>query len=148
MENVTLNFEPFASVLYREEHSEAAGRVLPKLSVQCIDAYGYQREWSLSLERAAGSVQCSWISHAYRHPGVRHIQPMEASKAKKLIARFLELCQKYPTLLFNDGPRPLTEGAMGNQNAVIGQPRAQGFVRFHTALLDGAEPTVRLLDNC
>ncbi len=117
-----------ASVIYTEEHSPATGKVMPKLRVQLIDFYRYQREWSLGFRWEPGNSELLyWESHAYKHPGERHVLKMERAKAVSLIARFLEISTKYPTSLFGE--------------------RGQGFVHFHDAMLRGAEPSVKLLDR-
>ncbi|MTW25827.1 hypothetical protein GM537_13695 [Streptococcus pneumoniae] len=75
----------------------------------------------------------SWICHAYRHPNVRERVTITAPTAKRLIERLLKLSEAYPTLLFNEGT---TVGG-----------RHQGFVHFHEALLQGAEPSLRVLSH-
>lgn len=117
-----------ASVIYSEKESAATGKVMPKLEVQLIDFYRYQREWSIQFRHEPGNSKVLyWESHAYKHPGERHVARLSRDNAESLIARFLDLSTRYPALLF----------------AV----RGQGFVHFHDALLRGAEPSVKLLNQ-
>ena len=67
-----------------------------KLYVQAIDAYRNQRELTVSI--AGNEV----VLHAYIHPHFRRMVPEDKRRAQKFIARFMELVDKYPTLLFNE----------------------------------------------
>jgi hypothetical protein len=118
-----------ASVVYTADHSEATGMVMPKLAVQVIDAYGYQRELMVQFRHASGDSKIlHWEMHVYRHPGRRNIQEMSQVVAENFINRFLVICEKYPLFLFNDG-----------------MPRSKGFVQLSEQLLDGAALSVKLL---
>lgn len=114
------------------------GTPRPKLYIQAIDQYRYQRELSIEYRHEPGdSSKLFWECHAYRHPGRRHITQLSPAVAKRLIARILHLSAEYPSLLFN---------AQDNAADVHDRPRSEGFVHFHETLLDGAEPSVKLLD--
>lgn len=118
-----------ASVIYTAEHSAATGMVMPRLCVQAIDAYSYQRELYVQFRHRAGdSKDMYWEVHAYRHPGRRHIQEVSQAVAERFITRFLEICETHARLLFNSE-----------------LPRSTGFVRLSECLLDGAVCSVRLL---
>jgi hypothetical protein len=131
---VTFEFDS-TTVLYREEYSAVLGKAAPSLAVMVLDAYRYQREWTLKMIPGGSDERHAvWESHAYRHAGVRCIQRVPEKVALAVIAKFLELCEKYPSLPFN---------AAGEN----GRPRAEGFVHFHEALLQSVEVTVKLLDE-
>jgi hypothetical protein len=118
-----------ATVIYSTVPSDVEGLAAPKLEVQVIDQYGFQRELSVQLRHRAGSSHSfCWEMHAYRHPGRRNIKEVPRHVAERFIARFLEICEKHPILLFNDE-----------------MPRSMGFVRLSECLLDGATLSVRLL---
>lgn len=121
-----------ASVVYTNEHSAATGRNMPKLYVQVIDAYRYQRELSVQLRWEPGnSKNLFWEYHIYRHPGYRYIGTISEAVATRFIERFLEQSQQYPTLLFNE--------------ASDRQARCEGFVHLAEKLHDGYELSVKLL---
>lgn len=120
-----------ASVIYTCEE-DFNNKIHYKLYVQVIDEYRYQREWSLQYRFEPGnSSNYYWESHAYRHPGRHEIQKVTNAKAKKLMERFLYLLDNYPSLLFNDRSES--------------RARHEGFVHFNEILLDGAEPSSKLL---
>jgi hypothetical protein len=132
-----------ATVIFKNELSAATGKRIPRLYVQCIDQYGYQREWSLQRTHKPGDSSTTyWESHIYQHPGRREITEVSDSIAARCIGRFLYLCENYPTLLFN-------ETAIRAQNAPNGtpdvRPRSEGFVHFAEALHRGARPTAKML---
>ena len=130
-DRIVFQFE-HATVIYTCEDSAATGRKMPKLYIQAIDRYRYQREWSIAFRHTPGdSSKLFWESHAYRHPGRRNIVELTDGVAKRLIARILHLCENYPTLLFN--------GDNGDR------ARHESFVHLSEALLDGAAPSVSLL---
>lgn len=135
LRDVALEFEQ-ATVRYTIERPPTVkGRALPKLYVQCIDAYRYQREWTLALRWEPGDTsQLFWESRAYRHPGVRRIVMVHANVAERLITEFLNLCERTPSLLFN---------AADDRHV-----RSEGFVHFHTDLLDGAPVSIKTLRAC
>lgn len=133
-ENRTFQFEQATVML--TVSVDFKGRARPKLYIQAIDAYRYQRELSIEYRHRPGnSDDMYWECHAYRHPGVRHITEPSKAVAEKLIARILELCEKYPSLLFNS-----------SDDAGPGRARHEGFVHFHDILLAGADPSVKLLE--
>jgi hypothetical protein len=123
-----------ASVIYRAEHSPVTSTVMPKLEVQVIDQYAYQRELSVQFKHRAGdSKDLYWEVHAYRHPGRRNIQEVSKVVAERFIERFLEICDKYSIFLFN------------NADLFEGKPRSKGFVQLTERLLDGETCSVKLL---
>ena len=100
-----------ACLIHTTPHGKA------KLFVQVLDAYGYQRE--LTISHVGGAFEL----HAYRHPGRRFQSQIPEKLATKLISRFLDLAQRFPSLLWNHA---------GNM------PRNSGFVHLHERMLDGA----------
>jgi hypothetical protein len=69
--------------------------------VQSIDAYGFQREMTVS------PIVNGFTVHVYQHPGRREIVKMTRAKGGKFLTRFLHLAEHYPTLLFPaDGECP------------------------------------------
>lgn len=127
--NIQLNH---ACVLYSEER-DFNGRTLPKLYIQTIDAYRYQRELTIELRREPGSSSVYfWECHAYKHPGQRNVQTVTKQVAESLIERILHLARNYPTLLFNENSET--------------RARHEGFVHFHDRLLAGFTATVKMLD--
>jgi hypothetical protein len=124
-------------VIFKNERSKATGRKYARLYVQCIDQYRFQREWTLEFRHKPGdSKACYWESHIYQHPGRRHAVEVGASAAEACIRRFLELCEKYPALLFN------REGEHETNRA---RPRAEGFVSFAEWLHRGAIPSKTMI---
>jgi len=120
---VTKTFEDaHASVVYTEEAATGSSVIRPKLAIQVIDAYRYQRELSIEKRHRSGdSTDLFWEMHVYRHPGVRCVEGLPDKLAEHAIARILEITTKYPTLLFD---------------AHVTTARCDGFVRLHTELLD------------
>ncbi len=132
-----------ATVIYKNEISAATGERMPRLYVQCIDQYGYQREWSLQRTHKPGDSSVTyWESHIYQHPGRREIAEVRGSIAAQCIARFLYLCENYPTLLFNE----TCIRAQNEPNGTLDiRPRSEGFIHFAEALHRGARPTAKML---
>jgi hypothetical protein len=128
----TFEFEQ-ATVIYRLEHSDVVSWMLPRLEVMAIDAYFYQREFILKRCIVGDAKTTIWEAHAYHHPDRRDVQNISWHAAEHFIYQFLELCEKYPSLLFN---------ATDN---VKGTPRSVGFVRLSERLLRGEPCTVQLL---
>ncbi len=125
------NFEQ-GTVIVENKYSVATGKMMPKISVQILDAYRYQREWTLKFRYEPGNTKrCYWESHAYKHPGQRHIEELSPAVAKRLWDRFIGMVEEYPTLLFNDADER--------------RARHEGFVHFHDALLCGTTPSCTLL---
>ena len=123
-----------ASVVYTAEHSRATDLVMPKLYVQVIDQYGYQRELIVEFKHRAGDSKAHyWEMHAYRHVGRREIQELSKEVAERFILRFLDICEKHPIFLFNHAD-------------ASGSPRSGGFVHLSELLLDGEPCSVKLLD--
>lgn len=115
------------------------------LSIQVSDQYGYQREFNVKIERKydpATSVSTwHWKVHPYLHPFHRldTIQETTEGKARRFIERLVELAEQYPSLVFN-------QAAFTEHTPPHFRPRHEGFVKWHTLLLNGAEFTVKLLD--
>ena len=132
-ENDTCKVHEFqqGTVIVTNKHSAASGRMMRKISVQILDAYRYQREWTLEFRREPGGKRCYWESHAYKHPGQRHIVELSKQVAERLWDRFLEMVENHPSLLFNDADER--------------RARHEGFVHFHDTLLCGATPSYKLL---
>lgn len=132
-ENDTFKVHKFkhGTVIVTNKYSVASGRMMPKISVQIIDAYRYQREWTLAFCREPGGKRCYWESHVYKHPGQRNIVELSPDVAKRLWDKFLDLVENYPALLFNDE----------NER----RARHEGFVHFSDTLLCGATPSCTLL---
>jgi hypothetical protein len=110
-ERIVFQFDN-ATVIYTAEHSAATGKVMPKLYVQAIDQYRFQRELIVEFRHEPGdSKKLFWEYHIYQHPGRRHVAKVSEYRATKFINRFLHLCKDYPDLLFNkSGDRPRHEG--------------------------------------
>lgn len=115
------------TVIYNVEHVPDKEGAVPKLEVQVLDQYGYQRELSLRFRdrQSEKAFTYYWELHTYRHPGRRDIQHVSERLALIFIARFLEICEKYPILLFNPA------------DSAKGEPRHKGFVQLSERLLDG-----------
>lgn len=109
---------------------------LLSISVQCHDAYAYQRELFVGRQRTPGTHEHTWGWNAYLHPFHGSEGKGEASQGvvQRFLARFVELIEQYPSLLFND------------VDEHPGRPHSDGFVRLHTMLLMGADLSVTLLD--
>lgn len=121
-----------ATVQYTENHSLATGKVMPRLYVQVIDAYSYQRELTVEYRHEPGdSKNLYWEYHIYRHPGRRRVEKVSQKVATAFIERFLHLCEDYPVLLFNEG--------------TIDRPRSDGFVRLAERLHDGEKLSAGML---
>jgi len=128
---------------------DANGKARPKFYVQIMDEYRYQREWTIELTHSTLGLDIPgptsldrlyWVSHMYRHPGRRSIREMTKSVAIRLMERFHYLVENYPSLLFNEG------GMVGESGPTPHyRPRHEGFVHFAEALLDGANPSVKVL---
>ncbi len=132
-----------ATVIFKNELSAATGKRLPRLYVQAIDQYGYQREWVLERRHKPGdSSTIYWESHIYAHPGRREITEVSGSIAAQCISRFLDLCENHPTFLFNETYIRPQSSPNGTPDI---RPRSEGFVHFAEALHRGARPTAKML---
>jgi hypothetical protein len=125
---------PHASVVYTYGFSQVTNKHMPMLSVQAIDQYGYQREWSLRLTFSPDK-RLLWESHVYQHPGRREICEVGQSQAIACMVAFMDLCENYPNLLLNE------------EVIVAGKwrPRHEGFVRFCECMHRGMKPSQTLL---
>lgn len=102
--NYTRNYMN-ASVVYTENHNEATGRVMPSLSVQVIDDYGFQREFYLRYRHEPGnSKNLYWEWVIYQHPTRRNSGTVSTAVAQKFLERFHTLINDYSSLLFGEGP--------------------------------------------
>jgi len=133
MRSRTIQFE--AGTVMFSTTKDANGVLRPKLYIQTVDAYRYQRELSIALIHEPGNLkELKWEVHAYKHPRERHITIIGKATAEALIERLLHYAEKYPTLLFNEhnyGPNKL--------------PRHEGFVHCHDKLLAGEAPSSAIL---
>jgi hypothetical protein len=119
---------PHASVVFTADRWAATGRTMPRLYVQVVDAYRYQRELTVAFRHRPGaSGDLFWEGHIYRHPHRREVSEIDERTAKRFIVRFLYLCDNYPTLLFNEAD-PSRD-----------RPQCEGFVHLAERLHD--EPT-------
>lgn len=117
------------------QYTREDGTNIPKLYIQVIDAYANQLELIISwitpvplTSRRTFNDTGGWRVHSYKHPGKRCIKDVSEKVAYALIGRIIDIAQKYPNILFNEG-----------------DICSSGFVRFHDNLLHGAEPSVNLL---
>jgi hypothetical protein len=123
-----------ATVIYNVEHVPGKDGAVPKLEVQILDQYGYQRELSFKFRvRGGQATTYYWEVHTYRHPGRRDIQHVSERVAIHFITRFLDICEKHPIFLFNSADQS-------------GSPRSKGFVQLSERLLDGERCGVHMLD--
>lgn len=83
---------------------------LGALYVQCIDAYGFQRELSVHLFPNSGKADVT----VYQHPGRRDVQTLPHGIGRQFVVRFADAVTKYPGSLFNAG--------------TLETPRCRGFV--------------------
>lgn len=132
---------------YQFEHGGMVVKRTPNgevfsLKVQVIDQYSYQREFSVEYRRVPGTSSFRWVASTYQHPfhRVDQDQDVTAGKARRFIERLIELVENHPSLVFNNSGE--TSHAPPRHRA-----RHEGFVRWHTALLNGAEFSVKLLDQ-
>jgi hypothetical protein len=111
------------------------------VKVQISDAYGYQREFSVENRRIAGTSTFRWEANTYLHPyhTVDQVQVISEGVAKRFMERLIELVENYPSLVFNNS-------AFTSHTPPRYRPRHEGFIRWHTALLNGANLSVKLLD--
>lgn len=131
--------------VYQFEHASVKVEVSPKgklisIRVQCSDAYRYQRELFVGKQRTPGTNDYTYGWSAYLHPfhGQEGNGETTEGITRRFMARFLELIEKYPSLMFNATDEIKQPGK---------RPRAEGFVLLHTRLLFGAGLTVALLDS-
>lgn len=121
-----------ASVIYTENLSRATNREMPRLAIQVIDDYAFQREFSLQYRHRSGdSNNLYWCWSNYQHPGRRAQGEVSTAVAEKFINRFHELVNghyDYSSLLFNED-----------------SPSNKGFVHFSERLFLCEELSVRLL---
>lgn len=128
---------PHASVVYTCELSAATGRVMPRLYVQAIDQYRFQREFIVQFRHEPGdSKDLYWEYHVYQHPGRRRVDKVSEYVARRFIIRFLELCRDHPALLFNNE---------GDHATNPHRPRHEGFVHMAEWLHRGTDLSVKLL---
>lgn len=133
---ITYQFDSAHACVIFTKDKDVKGRERPKLYIQALDAYSRQLELSIQYTHTPGDIDAlGWELYAYRHPGVREKCVLTKAVAEKLIIRILYLCEHYPKLIFNES----------NYGAGAGYARNYGFVMFHTRLLDGCTPSVRLL---
>ena len=99
---------------------------LGRLYIQALDAYGFQRE--LSVTAGSTSLPCSGFTlKAYMHPGRRDSLDIRADQAAEFVARISDICadKNLVALLFN----VKEDGA--------GRARCNGFVHLCEAIHRG-----------
>jgi hypothetical protein len=104
-----------AAVIYNVSESDKG--IFPRLYVQVIDGYGFQREFILTRHYENNAM--AWKYTIYQHPGRRFQSTVTEKTAIKFIKRFLHLCQKYPDVLFNK-----------TATTQFARSRSAGFVHF------------------
>ncbi len=115
------------------------GKERPEFYVQIIDQYGYQREWRIGLRHRPGNLEdLYWESHMYRHPGRRSVHELTKTVAMNMMTRFHYLLEKYPSLPFNP--------EYYEKNGKLRRARHSGFVHFSENVLDGADPSVKMMN--
>jgi hypothetical protein len=91
--------------------------------IQCLDAYGYQREMSIRpVENKMFRV------HVYVHPGRREIKQVGNHAGKNFIDKLLRTCTDNPQLLFN----PSIAHASFSYS-----PRNYGFILMQERIFQG-----------
>ncbi len=103
----------------------------PFIEVMVLDDYGYQREMLLGKARISGTHEYKWVARAYVHglgPAKEIILTEYA--CTKLMTRFMDLVENYPTTLFNDR----------DEGTNVERARCKGFVQFHNRIHAGFEP--------
>ena len=132
-DDVTFQFEKsHACVIFTNKMSAATGKRMPRLYVQLVDQYRFQREFTLEFRHKPGdSKTLYWESHVYKHPARRVVLQIGRTQAINCIRRILELCRDYPDLLFNVEDER--------------RARSEGMVHFLERLHDGAAPSKRML---
>jgi hypothetical protein len=115
------------------------------LSVQAFDQYSYQREFSVRVQRdydvETGTSKFRWQVSTYQHPfhTPDQNQWVSAGVASRFVDRLVDLMEHYPDLVFNNS------GYTSHAPPQF-RPRHEGFVRWHTQLLNGRKLSVNLLD--
>lgn len=70
------------------------------LYVQCLDAYGFQREMTV---RESNDEKGEFIVQVYMHPGRRHTVRVSLKEWSIFYASFSDTVARYPDCLFNKG---------------------------------------------
>ena len=111
------------------------------LEIQAIDQYGYQREFGLRVQRVRGTNTFRWQADTYLHPfhTPDQYQDVDEDVALRFCERLIELAERYPSLQFNNS-------GFTQHTPPRFRPRHEGFVRWHTMLLNGATVSAELLD--
>ena len=118
---------PRGSVIFKH-NKDYRGVLRPRVEIQVIDYYSFQREWSIGLEHEPGNIEkLRWVSHAYLHPGQRSIVEISEGVAVRMINRIADIVANNPNLLFAE------------------KNNCRQFVHVHQALVHGATPSVKLL---
>lgn len=111
------------------------------VSAQFFDAYGHQRELTLDLRHRDAGVssdaprQCALSAYVHPFRGAHGHAPIviPRSRARRLYERIVSLASDHPILLMNEDREGNTRGAW------------EGLVSFMDAIVNGADPSVRLL---
>lgn len=112
-----------------------------ELRAQFFDAYGRQRELALDLRhRPAGESfdaprLCALTVYVHPYRGARGHDPiiLPRARSRRIFDRIITLATSYPILLMNDDREGRTRGTW------------QGLVSFMDDVVNGADPSVRLL---
>lgn len=112
-----------------------------ELRAQFFDAYGRQRELSLDLRYRAAGVsmaaprECAISVYVHPWRGAHGHAPiiLPRARARRIYDRIVGIASNYPILLMNDDQEGNTRGAW------------EGLVTFMDAIVNGADPSVRLL---
>lgn len=70
------------------------------LFVQCLDAYGFQREMTV---RESNDTKGEFLVSVYVHPGRRHTVRVSRKEWESFRASFCDTVARYPDCLFNKG---------------------------------------------
>jgi hypothetical protein len=127
---------PYGTVIFSVENNRP-----PKLYVQIIDAYGYQRELIVQVGYPGENANY----HAYQHYGRRYTSQVSNAAAKAFIARFLQQTKEYPSLLFNECVPKY--GDVITEPIKFIRPACVGFVLLSDRLLNGYPLTQQMLDS-
>lgn len=70
------------------------------LFVQCLDAYGFQREMTV---RESNDTKGEFLVSVYVHPGRRHTVRVSCKEWEAFRTSFCDTVARYPDCLFNKG---------------------------------------------
>ena len=138
-EQIILSFD-HCSVIYTAK-TDANGMIRPKLYVQTLDQYRFQREFYVQKTSSylpnEKREEIYWNCIIYQHPARREECRISEAVATKFILRFLDICNNCPSMLFNNAGDHVTDKT---------RPRHEGFVHLAEILHRGAALSVKLLN--